>query len=316
MITKEAKTKNKHTKQLYFATSARMTFSHMLKHIFRKSDKKILMPAYIGETDEEGSGVFDPVRENKVPFEFYRIRKDLSADPHDLKSKIASGNFKAVVVIHYFGFVKNDLSEIQSLCKTHNVILIEDCAHSFHSVYNGGKVGTWGDLAFFSMHKVIATPDGGYFKINNNNTGVPGIFFNDEYLPSGTFEEFIRTDFDTVNRIRIQNFKRYLNNWKDIRGVDPLYSELPDGIIPLNFPIIVQNGHREKLYFKLVDKGIIPVSSYYRLIYEIKRELYPVSYEVSASILNLPVHQDTTFEDIDRILSQLKESMLEIYNKA
>lgn len=313
MITKEAKTKNKFTEKRYFASSARMAFSHILKYLFKDSDQQILMPAYIGETDKEGSGVFDPIRGNNIPYEFYIIRDDLSADPEDLKNKISSGKFKAVVIIHYFGFVRNDLVKIKSLCKENDVVLIEDCAHSFHSSYLGKDVGTWGDLSLFSIHKIIATPNGGYFKINNENLGMPGLIFQDEYLPSGTLEEYIRTDYDLVNRIRIQNYLYYCDKWKDITGVNPMYPQLPDGIVPLNFPIIVENGFREKLYFKLVKKGIVPVSSYYRQIHEINRNLYPISYEIASSILNLPVHQDITFEDIDYIIRHLKNAMNELY---
>lgn len=306
MITKEAKTKNKHTRKTYYASSARMTFSHMLKHIFGGSDKKILMPAYIGETDEEGSGVFDPVRENNIAFEFYRLREDLSADPEDLKLKISSGNFRVLLIIHYFGFIRNDMEMIRALCDENKILLIEDCAHSFHSASQDRLIGRWGDLAFFSIHKVIATPDGGYFRINKDFTGVPGLEFKDEYLSSGTLEEYIRTDFNKINGIRRRNYQRYLENWNDIPGVNLLYPELTEGIIPLNCPIIVQNGFREKLYFMLVDKGITPISSYYNLIPEIERERFPLSYEISGSILNLPVHQDTEFEDIDFIIEQIR----------
>lgn len=314
MITKEPKNKNVYTKSFYFVKAARIAFSHILKCIFSDTDKKILMPSYIGETDEEGSGVFDPVRQNKVPYEFYIIRNNLSADFEDLKRKIISGKFKAMLVIHYFGFVQNNLEEIYSLCKKHEVILIEDCAHSFFSSYKGRNIGSWGDLSFFSIHKIIATPDGGYFNINNNDTGVTELIFDNQNVPSSTLEEYIRTDYEKVNKIRIENYRQYLRNWEDINGVYPLYPELPEGIIPLNFPIIVKNGLREKLYFDLVEKGIVPCSLYYRMVEEIDKNLYPISYEISSSILNLPVHQDTSLADIDRVVFEVRQSMEKIHS--
>ncbi len=314
MIIKEPINRKDHTKNFHFVKAARIAFSHILKHIFSGSDKKILMPAYIGETDEEGSGVFDPVRENNVRYEFYRIDNNLAADMKELKLKITSGNYKALLIIHYFGFVQNDLEEISSMCKKHEVILIEDCAHSFFSTYKGRIIGSWGDLSFFSIHKIIPTIDGGYFVINNNNTGVIDLNFENQNIQPITLEQFIRTDYEKINKIRIQNYLKYLTNWKDIEGVNPLYPELPDGIIPLNFPIIVNNGLRERVYSKLVEKGIVPCALYYRMIEEIDKDLFPVSYEISSSIINLPVHQDTSFEDIDYIILKLKESLIEIYN--
>ena len=66
MILKEPKNKINFKKNIFFANSARESFSIILKYIFFKSDKKILMPSYIGETEKEGSGVFDPVRKNFI----------------------------------------------------------------------------------------------------------------------------------------------------------------------------------------------------------------------------------------------------------
>ncbi len=314
MISKEPENEKNHTKNYYFAKSARDTFSHILKQIFADTNKKILMPAYIGETDKDGSGVFDPVRETKVPYDFYKIKKDLSANMEDLVPKINSGKYKAVLIIHYYGFVQNNLEDLCTLCKENGVILIEDCAHSFFSTFKGRNIGSWGDLSLFSIHKIIATSDGGYFKINNNRTGVTEISFTNQNISPSTLEQFIRTDYEKINLIRRLNYQKYINILKNIEGIQLLYPEIPDGVIPLNFPIIVENGLREKLYFKLIEKGVITCALYYRLIEEISRKLFPISYEVSASILNLPVHQDISLLDIDYIILKLKESIKELNN--
>lgn len=312
MIIKEPVDRKNNTKKFCFTKTGRVAFSHILMHIFSKTDKKILMPAYIGETDKEGSGVFDPVRENKIPFEFYTVNKKLSADMEDLKAKIITGNFKALLVIHYFGFVQNDIEEISALCKDNKVFLIEDCAHSFHSSYKGRNIGEWGDLAFFSIHKIIPTQDGGYLRINNSNIEIAELNYEDQNIMPVTLDQFIRTDYDKVNKTRILNYAKYLNCFHGIKGIEPLYSELPSGIVPLNFPIVIGSGQREKLYFKLLEKGIITCSLYYRIIEEIDKYLYPISYEISGSILNLPTHQDTNFADIDQIILKLKDSIQEI----
>jgi dTDP-4-amino-4,6-dideoxygalactose transaminase len=313
MITKEPVNRRDHTRNFYFVNAARIAFAHILNNIFSHIDKKILIPAYIGETDEEGSGVFDPVRETRTPYDFYRIHHNLSADFEDLERKLASGDYGALFIIHYFGFVQNDMEATAALCKKHQVILIEDCAHSFFSSYKGRNIGTWGDVSFFSIHKIIATDDGGYFKINNEKIGVVGTDFENQNIPSITLEQFIRSDYKKINRIRRNNYQCYLDNWPlDIAGVHPLYPSLPEEIIPLNFPIIVHNGFREKVYFKLVENGIVPCALYYRMVPEIDKTLFPESRKVSDSIINLPVHQDTTNKDIEYIILKLKESITEV----
>lgn len=61
------------------------------------------------------------------------------------------------------------MDEIVAICKEHNLILIEDCAHSLGAEYKGKKVGAIGDVAFFSFSrdKVISSVYGGMVATNN-----------------------------------------------------------------------------------------------------------------------------------------------------
>jgi len=77
----------------------------------------------------------------------------------------------------------------------------------------------------------------------------------------------------------------------------------------MNLPIIVKNNKREKLYFKLMDEGIPTIALYYRLIDSIDRRQYPDSYYLSNNILNLPVHQDITKNDIEILTKKLIYSL-------
>jgi perosamine synthetase len=57
---------------------------------------------------------------------------------------------RAVVVTHLFGW-PCDLDPIVELCRRHGLALIEDCSHAHGSTYRGRRVGTFGDLAAFSI---------------------------------------------------------------------------------------------------------------------------------------------------------------------
>ena len=69
---------------------------------------------------------------------------------------------KAVIVVHYGG-VGYKLHELVELCKHNNIFLIEDNAHGLGGVYEGQKLGTFGDLATYSFHetKNIHSGEGG-----------------------------------------------------------------------------------------------------------------------------------------------------------
>jgi dTDP-4-amino-4,6-dideoxygalactose transaminase len=90
---------------------------------------------------------------------FYAIRPDFSADVDSIE-RLLSRRARAVIVVHYFGFVA-PLDEVRRLCDTRRVRLIEDCAHAFYSSVGGVPVGGVGDYAIASPMKFMPAFDGG-----------------------------------------------------------------------------------------------------------------------------------------------------------
>jgi len=82
-------------------------------------------------------------------------------DP-DLIEKHITSRTKAIVVQHTFGNPV-DMDRILSIARKHNLLIIEDCAHSLGAEYRGKKTGTFGTAAFFSLgrDKVISAVSGG-----------------------------------------------------------------------------------------------------------------------------------------------------------
>jgi Predicted pyridoxal phosphate-dependent enzyme apparently involved in regulation of cell wall biogenesis len=52
------------------------------------------------------------------------------------------------MIQHTFG-LPAEIDAIQKVCADHNLILIEDCAHSLGAEYHGRRIGTFGKAAFF-----------------------------------------------------------------------------------------------------------------------------------------------------------------------
>jgi dTDP-4-amino-4,6-dideoxygalactose transaminase len=69
---------------------------------------------------------------------------------------------KALLVQHTFG-VPADMDALTAFAKQHNLLIIEDCAHSFSSRWNGQLLGTFGDAAIFSLgrDKALSSVFGG-----------------------------------------------------------------------------------------------------------------------------------------------------------
>jgi len=94
--------------------------------------------------------------------------EDWTMDPDDIERRITSKT-KAIMIVHYAGFAC-DMDRITALCKKHNLLLIEDCAHSPGADYNGRSLGTFGDIAAFSFYanKNIAIGEGGMIVTRND----------------------------------------------------------------------------------------------------------------------------------------------------
>jgi dTDP-4-amino-4,6-dideoxygalactose transaminase len=89
-------------------------------------------------------------------------------DPSELAAVLADPPpglppIRAVVPVHLYGQVA-DIEVIGTLCRRHNLLLIEDCAQAHGARRNGRLAGTFGDAATFSFYptkNLGALGDGG-----------------------------------------------------------------------------------------------------------------------------------------------------------
>ncbi len=89
----------------------------------------------------------------------------------DLKSleKNITKKTKAIIIVHLYGQSCN-MNYLKKICKKHNLYLIEDCAQSAGGLFNGRKLGTFGDLgcfSFFPTKNLSCLGDGGAIVTNN-----------------------------------------------------------------------------------------------------------------------------------------------------
>jgi dTDP-4-amino-4,6-dideoxygalactose transaminase len=94
--------------------------------------------------------------------------EDWSMDCDDIEARI-SPKTKAVMIVHYAGYAC-DMERVAALCEKHNLLLIEDCAHTPGADYRGRPLGTFGDIAAFSFfgNKNVAVGEGGMVVTRNS----------------------------------------------------------------------------------------------------------------------------------------------------
>jgi dTDP-4-amino-4,6-dideoxygalactose transaminase len=113
---------------------------------------EVVMPAFVC------TALLNAVRHVRAAPVFADIDRDTyNIDFHDIKRRLTQRT-KAIIVPHMFG-LPADIRDIVAL----GVPVIEDCAQSLGSVYEGEKTGSFGALSVFSFYatKVICTGEGG-----------------------------------------------------------------------------------------------------------------------------------------------------------
>lgn len=291
-VTKKPVFDARYFRGIYFTNNGRSAFSSLLK-TFSKNDI-ILLPSYIGYSPREGSGVFDPITHNNTKHIFYKLNSDLSIDKEDFLSKIDKA--KVVLVIHYFGFCQSGFDFILKECIERNKLLIEDCAHAYGSKYQDIPLGDFGNASFFSLHKFFPVDSGGMLKINTGFKVEINEHFNMDLM-----KYIYNYNVPVIIQKRRDNFTYLLKHCKQT----PFFKRLPKGICPLNFPILIDN--REKTYYQLLSKGIETTSLYHTLISAIKKEEFPESHKLSEHILNLPIHENLSENQLQFMLDTLCE---------
>ena len=109
-------------------------------------------------------------------------------DIEKVRDKITS-NTKVIVPHHLFG-QPLDMKPLLELAEDAGLFVVEDCAQALGAKYNGKKVGTLSDAAFFSFDfsKNITTGQGGMATANSSSIGERLREIQDEFaFPSKTY---------------------------------------------------------------------------------------------------------------------------------
>ena len=85
--------------------------------------------------------------------------------------KLDSPEENVFLITHIGGWVNPDIKEIAEYCKKQNILLLEDCAHSYGSLLDGQHTGLFGDAGVYSFYSTKAVPvgEGGVLVTNDDD---------------------------------------------------------------------------------------------------------------------------------------------------
>ena len=137
--------------------------------------------------------------------------------------------------------------------------------------------------------------------------------FNEELFEWGISKLSIsiikNTDFERIRAVRRRNFQYLLDHFlENERGILP-FRQLPPGVCPLFFPIIVKSAeYREKLYRTLKNRGVITHPWWDRFSPEVPWKAFPDAVYLKQRLFGLPIHQDLTFKHLDRLINEFEKA--------
>ena len=302
IIEKEATGLNNREKYLYLTDSCRDAIKQIL--MMGDGSKRILIPAYVGLSKEEGSGILDPIKEAFTEFAFYKVDSQLDPELESLESMLKDFRPTHVLVVNYFGFLLSNRKEVFELLANHQVITVEDFAHLIEPLRKHSDTPMLAHYEVFSLHKTIGSKIGGGAILCE--TAKESIT---ETINSSALKLFAKSDLNLISYLRWRNYN-YLNsriNWNHDKIFKPFFSDGRTPILPLNLPIRLANLElRHEFYEYLTKEGIFPTALYHRLVPELQEANFPVSLKISQTILNLPTHQDVNLEELDILLLLIK----------
>lgn len=127
----------------------------------------------------DGGGIVPVLYQNCIPV-FADIDSTYCMDPADVERKITRRT-AAIVVVHLFGNAC-DMDAMTDIARRHGIPLVEDCSQAHATKYRGRWLGTFGDIAAYSLQqsKLLTTGDGGMTTTSRDDLAERMFLFRDK----------------------------------------------------------------------------------------------------------------------------------------
>ena len=99
---------------------------------------------------------------------FSDVKNDSNMDPDYTRKIIKNEKIDGISVVHLYG-KPVDIDIFKELTDEYDIPLIEDASHAHGAVYKNKKIGSWGDIAVFSLYPTKVIAAGGWGGIITTN---------------------------------------------------------------------------------------------------------------------------------------------------
>ena len=107
-------------------------------------------------------------------------------DLDDLAAKAAASGAKFLLLSHMRGHIA-DMDRLMAVCNSHEITVIEDCAHTMGAKWRGVRSGNFGTVAAFSTqtYKHMNSGEGGFLTTNDAEIAARAVVSSGSYMLYG-----------------------------------------------------------------------------------------------------------------------------------
>lgn len=263
---------------------------------------------------------------------FIDVHPDFFSVDESLLEKKITSRTKAVIAVHLQGQMC-EIEKIKSICDSHHIHLIEDCAQSHFSEYKGKRAGLFGVAGSFSFYpgkNLGAYGDAGCIITNDDVLAEKFMM----YARHGALKkhehqmEGINSRMDGLQAAILSAKLPYILEWTDKRIKHAAaYRKHLDRVTGITLPavrpgtihtfhlFVIKARQREALIKHLASCGIetvvhyptpLPLLPAYRYLKNTPAD-FPVACQHQREILSLPMYSELTEEMIQHVAASIKE---------
>ncbi len=245
---------------------------------------------------------------------------------------------KAIVPVHLFGQCA-DMEKIMTIAEKYKLFVIEDvaqangCTYTFTNgeKHSAGTIGHIGCTSFFPSKNLGCFGDGGALITNDDRLGVMIKSIANHGMTRRYYHDHIgiNSRLDSIQASVLSIKLKYLDSFNKARNYAAgFYDKELSGLSWLKIPqrvswsdhifhqytLVIENGQRDKLKSYLEEKKI-PAMVYYPVPihsqvayaqYGFKNENFPITNNLSKTVLSLPMHTELSDEQLKFITDAIK----------
>lgn len=240
---------------------------------------------------------------------------------------------KVIIPVHLFGH-SVDMDTVMQVADKHGIKVFEDVAQAFGGEYKGkklGSIGHAGAFSFFPTKNLGACGDGGLFTTNDDDLADTVRILRVHGARKKYNNEVIgfNSRLDAIQAAILRCKLPHIDEWNDGRraAADYYTAGLAQGenlITPTakdytkhvfhQYTIRITNGERDEVKQKIADAGVGTMIYYEKPlnklpVYEDMNVSMPISEQVAAECLSLPIWPKIERETQDRVIEAVKNAM-------